>query len=65
MIAANRVGPDCGFDTETNALKVFWRDGEVEFGENSKAVLARQLIALVAERYRTAERASTASSQAN
>jgi phosphopantothenoylcysteine decarboxylase/phosphopantothenate--cysteine ligase len=64
MIAANRVGPDCGFDTETNALKVFWRDGEAEFGESSKAVLARQLIALVAERYRAAGRESQATIQA-
>ena len=50
MIAANRVGPSCGFDKETNALDVFWHGGEVEFGQNSKAVLARQLIALIAER---------------
>jgi len=64
MIAANRVGPDCGFDTETNALKVFWQDGEVEFGESTKAVLARQLIELVAERYHAAEQVSATSSQA-
>jgi phosphopantothenoylcysteine decarboxylase/phosphopantothenate--cysteine ligase len=50
MIAANRVGPGCGFDRETNALDVFWHGGEVEFVENSKAVLARQLVALIAER---------------
>jgi phosphopantothenoylcysteine decarboxylase/phosphopantothenate--cysteine ligase len=50
MIAANRVGPGFGFDKETNALDVFWRGGEVEFDENTKAVLARQLIALIAER---------------
>jgi phosphopantothenoylcysteine decarboxylase/phosphopantothenate--cysteine ligase len=50
MIAANRVGPACGFDKETNALDVFWHGGEVEFAESSKAVLARQLIALIAER---------------
>lgn len=64
MIAANRVGPDCGFDAETNALKVFWRDGEVEFGESVKTELAEQLIALVAERYLAAERERGASSQA-
>jgi len=54
MIAANRVGPSCGFDKETNELQVFWRDGRAEFGENTKAVLARQLVALIAERYRAA-----------
>jgi phosphopantothenoylcysteine decarboxylase/phosphopantothenate--cysteine ligase len=50
MIAANRVGAGVGFDKETNALDVFWRGGEVGFDENPKAVLARQLIALIAER---------------
>lgn len=54
MIAANRVGPDCGFDAETNALKVFWPGGEAEFGERAKSVLARQLVELVAERYHAA-----------
>lgn len=54
MIAANRVGPGCGFDKETNALQVFWQGGETELGESSKAVLARQLVALIAERYRAA-----------
>jgi phosphopantothenoylcysteine decarboxylase/phosphopantothenate--cysteine ligase len=50
MIAANRVGPGCGFDRETNALDVFWHGGEAELVESSKAVVARQLIALIAER---------------
>ncbi|HLF10759.1 MAG TPA: bifunctional phosphopantothenoylcysteine decarboxylase/phosphopantothenate--cysteine ligase CoaBC, partial [Gammaproteobacteria bacterium] len=36
MIAANQVGPDCGFDRETNSLTVFWRGGELQLGENSK-----------------------------
>lgn len=53
MIAANRVGPDCGFDRETNALTVFWPGGgERALGEGGKALLARRLIELVAERYR-------------
>jgi phosphopantothenoylcysteine decarboxylase/phosphopantothenate--cysteine ligase len=50
MIAANLVGPGCGFDKETNALAVFWRGGEAELGEASKAELARRLIELIAER---------------
>ena len=57
MIAANRVGPGCGFDADTNALKVYWPGGEAEFGERSKSVLARQLIALVAERFHGAREA--------
>jgi phosphopantothenoylcysteine decarboxylase/phosphopantothenate--cysteine ligase len=53
MIAANQVGPDCGFDRETNALTVYWPGGgEVALGEGSKGQLARRLVELIAERYR-------------
>lgn len=52
MIAANRVGPGCGFDKETNALDVYWPGGDTRIAESSKAVVARALIAIVAERYR-------------
>jgi phosphopantothenoylcysteine decarboxylase/phosphopantothenate--cysteine ligase len=55
MIAANRVGPGCGFDKETNALEIYWNGGERAFVESSKTVLARELIALVAERYRASK----------
>jgi phosphopantothenoylcysteine decarboxylase/phosphopantothenate--cysteine ligase len=55
MIAANRVGKDCGFDRETNALTVYWPGGgEQALGEGSKPLLARRLIDLIAERYRAA-----------
>ncbi len=54
MIAANRVGKDCGFDRETNALTVYWPDGEQALGEGSKPLLARRLVDLIAERYRAA-----------
>lgn len=54
MIAANQVGPDCGFDRETNALTVYWPGGEVALGEGTKPVLARRLIELIADRYRAA-----------
>jgi phosphopantothenoylcysteine decarboxylase/phosphopantothenate--cysteine ligase len=53
MIAANRVGPDCGFDRETNALTVYWPGGgEAALGDGSKPMLARRLVELIAERYR-------------
>jgi phosphopantothenoylcysteine decarboxylase/phosphopantothenate--cysteine ligase len=52
MIAANQVGPDCGFDRETNALTVFWPGGELALGEGGKGQLARRLVAVVADRYR-------------
>jgi phosphopantothenoylcysteine decarboxylase/phosphopantothenate--cysteine ligase len=55
MIAANRVGPDCGFDRETNALTVYWPGGgEAALGDGSKPMLARRLVELIAERYRAA-----------
>ena len=53
MIAANRVGvADRGFASDRNALSVLWRDGGRELALAPKAELARDLIALVAERYR-------------
>jgi phosphopantothenoylcysteine decarboxylase/phosphopantothenate--cysteine ligase len=51
MIAANQVGPDCGFDRETNSLTLFWAGGEVALGEGGKGQLARRLVEIVAERY--------------
>lgn len=57
MIAANHVGSDCGFDRETNALTVFWPGGEVALSEAPKAVLARQLVDLIGQRYRSSPRA--------
>jgi phosphopantothenoylcysteine decarboxylase/phosphopantothenate--cysteine ligase len=60
MIAANLVGPTCGFDRETNELTVFWRGGERKLGEGSKTALARELVALIGERYRAARPARAA-----
>jgi len=51
MIAANRVGPGLGFDSDDNALDVYWRDGEFSLETMGKEKLARRLIRLVAERY--------------
>lgn len=51
MIAANRVGAaDCGFDSERNALSVFWREGSAEIAVANKSDVARRLLALIAER---------------
>jgi phosphopantothenoylcysteine decarboxylase/phosphopantothenate--cysteine ligase len=53
MIAANPVGePDVGFGVDNNALRVFWKDGQLDPGEASKSELAQRLVALVAERFR-------------
>ena len=53
MIAANVVaGANPVFGVDTNRLRVFWRDGELDLGESLKTELAQQLVALVVERFR-------------
>jgi phosphopantothenoylcysteine decarboxylase/phosphopantothenate--cysteine ligase len=51
MIIANKVGDDCGFDRDDNAVQVYWENGESAFPMAAKTELAHQLIELVAERY--------------
>jgi phosphopantothenoylcysteine decarboxylase/phosphopantothenate--cysteine ligase len=51
MIAANRVGPGLAFDSEDNALELFWQDGGLSLEKASKDKLARRLVRVVAERY--------------
>jgi phosphopantothenoylcysteine decarboxylase/phosphopantothenate--cysteine ligase len=55
MIVANEVGADRGFDSEDNAVDVYWRGGEQSFPTTAKAELAEQLIQLIADRYESAE----------
>ncbi len=51
MIAANWVGQEQGgFDSEQNALHVFWKSGDKTFAMMDKTQLAEQLISLIAER---------------
>jgi len=51
MIAANWVGQaQGGFDSEHNALEVFWRDGRKTLAMTDKKRLAERLIGLIAER---------------
>ncbi len=51
MIIANRVGDDCGFDRDDNAVEVYWQGGEQAYPQAAKTELARQIIQLVANRY--------------
>jgi phosphopantothenoylcysteine decarboxylase/phosphopantothenate--cysteine ligase len=51
MIAANKVGVGQGFDSEENALHVFWEQGEQLLPVTDKAKLARQLLILIAEQF--------------
>jgi phosphopantothenoylcysteine decarboxylase/phosphopantothenate--cysteine ligase len=55
MIAANWVGRELGgFDSEQNALHVFWENGEKTLAMMDKTRLAEQLISLIAERFNEA-----------
>ena len=55
MVAGNVVGPEHAFGRDDNALFVVWEGGEQELAQASKAALAEQLVALVAERLPVAE----------
>jgi phosphopantothenoylcysteine decarboxylase/phosphopantothenate--cysteine ligase len=52
LLAANRVGgARGGFDSDENALRVLWVGGGRDLGMKGKRELARELVALIAERY--------------
>lgn len=63
MIAANKVGNGLGFDKDENALTVYWSGGKQELSLTSKAALARQLVAVIAQRYRNRDTDSTTTKQ--
>lgn len=56
MVAANRVGEGCGFEVADNALEVVWEGGGASLPIAPKERLARQLIALMVERYHAKNR---------
>ena len=50
MIVANDVStPGLGFNSENNAVTVFWPGGQESIGPDSKARIARRLLAMIAE----------------
>ena len=52
MIAANWVGQEgSGFNSDTNALSVYWEDGGQQLETKPKPALARELVKLIAKRY--------------
>ena len=52
LIAANRVGlAGSGFESDDNALTVYWSDGERALGPAPKTALADDLLDLVEERF--------------
>lgn len=51
MIVANDVSaPGLGFNSENNAVTVFWPGGQESIGPDTKTSIARRLIAMIAER---------------
>jgi len=59
MIVANRVGDDCGFDLDENAVDVYWAEGERAFAKMTKIELAHEIVKLVAARYEQTRGAAT------
>jgi len=56
LIAANLVGVEgSGFESDENALHLFWPGGEKKLAKNSKQAIARQLLEVVAERFDQSE----------
>ncbi|MEO1036265.1 MAG: bifunctional phosphopantothenoylcysteine decarboxylase/phosphopantothenate--cysteine ligase CoaBC [Pseudomonadota bacterium] len=51
MIVANQVGKGLGFDCAENTVTVFWAGGEAAYPTMHKMALARQLVALIGERF--------------
>ncbi len=52
MIVANKVGvDDGGFNSDNNAVEVFWHDDSRVYGTQSKQQLAIELMELIAERF--------------
>lgn len=54
MIVANQVGEGKGFDSDQNAVNVYWNGGEKSFSTAEKTELARDVVKLIAERFKIA-----------
>jgi len=50
IIANNVAQPGIGFNSDNNAVTALWRDGELQIGERSKTLIARELIILIDRR---------------
>ncbi|CAK0765022.1 fused 4'-phosphopantothenoylcysteine decarboxylase and phosphopantothenoylcysteine synthetase [Gammaproteobacteria bacterium] len=51
MVAANWVGGDIGFESDDNALQVYWMGGQRDLPRAQKPELAYSLLEIVAERF--------------
>jgi phosphopantothenoylcysteine decarboxylase/phosphopantothenate--cysteine ligase len=54
MIVANQVGEGKGFDSDQNAVSVYWDGAEQSFDIADKTELARDILKLIAERFEIA-----------
>jgi phosphopantothenoylcysteine decarboxylase/phosphopantothenate--cysteine ligase len=43
---------DIGFNSDNNAVNVYWPEGQCQFDVMNKQILARELIGLVANHFR-------------
>jgi len=59
MIVSNEVGDGVGFDQDDNAAHVYWQGGDKAYSLMHKSVLARELIVLIAERYKMVNQEDT------
>jgi phosphopantothenoylcysteine decarboxylase/phosphopantothenate--cysteine ligase len=59
MIVANRVGDNCGFDRDDNAVTVLWKGGQRSFPTTSKIELAHDIISLAAKHFYAVRGADT------
>jgi len=60
LIAANQVGiPGTGFESDENALQLFWEGGNKILPRATKQRIARQLVKIVAQRYLLAQEDAT------
>lgn len=56
MIVANDVSaPGLGFNSDNNAVTVFWADGQETIGPDSKKVIAERLVTLIGQHLMEAE----------
>ncbi len=52
MVAANRVGPGVGFDSDENTLLLVWEGGQTMLEQDTKTRLGVRLIECIADRFR-------------
>ncbi|UXD89124.1 bifunctional phosphopantothenoylcysteine decarboxylase/phosphopantothenate--cysteine ligase CoaBC [Thalassolituus hydrocarboniclasticus] len=60
MIVANDVSlSEIGFNSDQNAVTVFWAENQQSFAQMSKQALARELVGLIAHRYQQTQTQKT------